>query len=83
MIDVLLVTSRACHLCDDAKVGLAELGRTFPLSVREVDIASPEGRAIFERFRPAMPPFVVIDGALFSFGRLPRKKLRRFLEKAA
>jgi hypothetical protein len=83
MIDVVLVTSPVCHLCEDAKEGLAELARTFPLSVTEVDLASPQGQAVFERFRPPMPPFVVIDGALFSFGRLPRKKLRRFLERAA
>ena len=30
-----------------------------------------------------MPPAVIVDGLLFSAGRLPRKKLRRRLERAA
>jgi len=51
--------------------------------VREVDIASAEGRRILERYRPPMPPAVLVDGELFSSGRLPRKKLRRYLERAA
>ncbi len=83
MIDVILVTAPICHLCVDARQGLADLAGTFPLSVREVDIASTEGQRLFARLHPPMPPFVVIDGELFSFGRLPRKKLRRFLERAA
>ncbi len=82
MVEVIVVTSTACHLCVDALEGLAELSADFPLSIREVDILSPEGIGLVERHRPAMPPAVVIDGELFSSGRLPRKKLRRSLEPA-
>ena len=80
MYDVTVLTSPACHLCEDALQALGELGRDFPLHVREIDMLSVEGRSLIQRFRPPMPPAVIIDGALFSFGRLPRKKLRRFLE---
>ncbi len=82
MHDVTLLTSPACHLCEDALQALEELGRDFPLSVCEIDMLSPEGRSLVQRFRPPMPPAVIIDGALFSFGRLPRKKLRRYLERS-
>lgn len=82
MVDVVLLTSPACHLCEDAKEALAELGREFPLAVREVGIGTPEGREIVERFRPPMPPAVVLNGSLFSSGRLPRKKLRKLLERS-
>jgi hypothetical protein len=81
MIDVVLVTSPACHLCEDALEGLNDLAREFQLSVREIEMGSPEGREIVERFRPPMPPAVLVGGELFSFGRLPRKKLRRLLER--
>lgn len=83
MIQVVVVTSPACHLCEDALEGLAELASEFQLSVREVALESYEGAALFERFRPPMPPAVIVDGQLFSAGRLPRKKLRHRLERAA
>lgn len=83
MVDVVVVTSSPCHLCEDALQALSELSREFPLSVREVDIQSPEGARIVAAHRPPVPPAVLVDGALFSSGRLPRKKLRRCLETAA
>jgi glutaredoxin-like protein DUF836 len=83
MVDVLVVTSPACHFCDDAIEALAGLARDYPLSVRAIPLESDEGRALFERFRPPMPPFVLVDGELFSAGRLPRKKLRKHLDAVA
>lgn len=83
MIDVLVLTSQACHLCRDALDALDDLARDYPLVVRTVDMATPEGEVLAGGFRPPMPPAVVIDGRLFSAGRLPRKKLRRLLETAA
>ena len=80
-IDVIVVRSPACHLCEDAIEALAEIGTTFPLDVRVVEIDSEDGRAIIARYRPALSPAVVIDGRLFSAGRLPRRKLRRTLER--
>lgn len=82
-MEVVLVRSPACHLCDDATEALGELGDEFPLRVRIVDVESPEGRVIVAEHRPALFPAVLIDGQLFSAGRLPRKKLRRLLERMA
>jgi hypothetical protein len=62
-------------------VALAGLAPAYGLAVREVPVESEEGRAVFERFHPPLPPFVLIDGELFSAGRLPRKKLRKHLER--
>lgn len=83
MREVVVLTSPACHLCEDALEALATLAPEFDLSVREIDIASPDGRSLAERFRPPLTPAVIVDGALFSSGRLPRRKLRRYLERAA
>ena len=83
MTDVVVLSSPACHLCEEALEALAELERRFPIRVREVGMDSPEGREQVRIHRPAMPPAVLVDGSLFSVGRLPRKKLRRLLERAA
>lgn len=79
----MVLTSPDCLLCADALGSLAELGREFPLRVREIEMTSPEGRRLVAAHRPAMPPAVIVRGELFSVGRLPRKKLRRLLERAA
>lgn len=81
MHDVIVVTSPACHLCEDALEALAELAPEHHLAVRAVGMLSPEGKELFDRFRASMPPAVIVDGVLFSSGRLPRKKLRRYLER--
>ena len=83
MTDVVVLSSPACYLCDDALETLAELGREFPIRVREVGIETPQGRELLRIHRPALPPALLVDGVLFSAGRLPRKKLRRLLERAA
>jgi hypothetical protein len=82
MVDVLVVTSPSCHLCEDALEVLEGLARAYPLSIRQTSIDSEEGRAVFERFHPPLPPFVVVDDELFSAGRLPRRKLHRYLERS-
>ncbi len=82
MIEVVVVSSPACHLCEDAVEALAELSNEFPLTVREVDIRSLEGEALVRAHRPPMPPAVLVNQELFSSGRLPRKKLRKLLEKS-
>lgn len=83
MTDVVVLSSPACHLCEDALETLAEFEREFAIRVREVGMETDEGRELLHIHRPAMPPAVLVDGALFSSGRLPRKKLRRLLERAA
>lgn len=80
---VTVAESPACHLCDDAKQALAALARDFPLTIRVVGIETEEGRALVAEHRPAMAPLVLVDGAFFSAGRLPRKKLIKLLQTRA
>ncbi len=77
--EVIVLTSPACHLCEEALEVLEGLRDELSLSIRAVEMGSPEGRVLVERFRPAVPPGVIVDGALFSSGRLPQRKLRRLL----
>jgi hypothetical protein len=79
---VTLVEAPACHLCDDAKSALAALAQSYPMTVHVVSIDSRPGRALMAHHRAPMSPLVLLDGAYFSSGRLPRRKLERRLAKA-
>ena len=76
---VTVVHAPACHLCDDAVEALGRVAARFPLRVDVVEIESTEGRRLVAEHRPAMNPLVLVDGARFSAGRLPRRKLERLL----
>ena len=82
-VHVTVVHAPACHFCDDAVGTLADLGATWPLVVRVVELESTEGALLVAEHRPAMNPLVLLDGAYFSSGRLPRKKLLKLLAARA
>jgi hypothetical protein len=79
--EIVVVTSPACHFCDDALAALSELDSDHGLRLRRVDITSAEGLALAALHRPAMYPMVLLDGEFFSAGRLPRGKLRKALAR--
>ena len=76
---VTVVRTAACHFCEDATAALHELNDEFPFTVVLIDATEPGGSALLREHRPAMFPLVLVDGAYFSAGRLPRGKLRKLL----
>ena len=72
---ITLVHTPACHFCADAQAALTELGREFAIRVDLVAADSDAGQALIGAHRPATFPLVLLDGAYFSAGRLPRRKL--------
>ena len=80
-VPVTLVHSAACHFCDDARAALDALALDFAIEVTEIDLESAEGAALIALHRPPLNPLVLIDGAYFSAGRLPRRKLVKLLEE--
>lgn len=80
-VRVTVVESEACHFCIDAHDLLAVLATAFPLTVDAVDVRTDTGRDLMARHRAAMSPLVLLDGAFFSSGRLPRRKLTKVLEQ--
>ncbi|NMM16788.1 MAG: glutaredoxin [Cellulomonas sp.] len=82
-VSVTVVHAEACHFCDEAERELTSLAEQFALAVRLVPLDSVEGWSLVDLHRPAMNPLVLVDGAYFSSGRLPRKKLARLLAARA
>jgi len=78
-VTVTLVHAPACHFCADARAVLDEFGREYDLAVELLELDSGAGQDLVARHRPAMFPLVLVDGAFFSAGRLPRGKLRALL----
>ena len=76
---VTVVESPACHYCAEAHQVLAALAATYPLVVDTVDARGDVGRLLMAEHRAAMSPLVLLDGAFFSHGRLPRRKLTKVL----
>jgi hypothetical protein len=79
MPTITLVHAPACQFCADAEAGLTSLALEFEFRVDLVAANSETGRVLVDGHRPAMFPLVLVDGAFFSQGRLPRRKLRALL----
>jgi len=77
---ITVVHTVACHYCADARAALDELSGQYRLRVDYIDATSPAGLGLLTRHRVPMFPLVLVDGQFFSYGRLPRGKLRRQLE---
>ena len=81
-VRVTLVGAPGCHYCRDAEEALATLGISGA-QIQHLDAASADGREFLNRYRAPMLPLVLVDGAFFSFGRLPRNKLLALLADRA
>lgn len=79
-VTVTVVHSPACHFCDDARAVLAEFATGYGIQVEWVGAGTPLGRDLVAGHRAALFPLVLVDGAFFSTGRLPRRKLRKLLD---
>lgn len=80
LIDIVLVTSESCHLCEKAKDALAELSQDYPLQVRTVDIMDPLGSRLARETRAPFPPLLFVNGELHGHGRLSPRRLQRQLD---
>jgi glutaredoxin len=78
-VQITVVESEACHFCEDARQVLAKLTPSFPLTIDTVDVHSETGQALMSLHRAPMSPLVLLNGAFFSSGRLPRRKLEKAL----
>ena len=79
MPSVTVVHAPACHFCVDAREVLDELAQNGLIQTEFVEADGASGLALVDAHRPTMFPLVLVDGAFFSQGRLPRRKLAALL----
>lgn len=82
MTTITLLTQDACGYCSHAKEVLARVARDHPIHVEEIPLASREGSALAAEHGIVFAPGVLVDGEVFSYGRLSEKKLLRKLSAA-
>lgn len=79
MTSITLLTQPSCSSCDRAKEILSRLVLEFPLTVQEVGLDTEEGKSLAIKHAVMFAPGVLIDGEMFSYGRLSENKLRKRL----
>lgn len=80
---IVVVSSPGCHFCADAETALTEIAADYPLAVTHPDAEAERGAALVRAAGAPLFPLVLVDGQVFSWGRLPRRKLRRLLGQRA
>jgi glutaredoxin len=80
-VQVTLLTQRHCALCDHAKDVLARVGQQYRLRITEASLDSEDGRQLAAYAGVVFAPGVLIEGQLFSFGRLSERRLVRDLDR--
>lgn len=81
MPDVTLLTQPSCSYCEHAKEILTRLANEYPLRVTEIGMQTEEGGKLAIKHAVLFAPGILLDGKLFSYGRLSEKKLRAQLER--
>jgi hypothetical protein len=79
MTEMTLLTQPACTLCDHAKTVLGRVSDDYELHITEVSMVDDPGLQLARDAGVMFAPGLLIDGELFSHGRLSEKKLRRHL----
>ncbi len=76
MVKVLVVTSEGCKPCSRVKRVLRELQYDMPdLTVKLVDLSSPDGSKLAMDNGILYPPAVFIEGKLFGKGKIDAEKM--------
>lgn len=81
MTEVTILTQASCVSCTQAKEIFSRLALEYPINVHEEDLNTEIGRALALKHGVMFAPGVLVNGKLFSFGRLSEKKLRKHLSE--
>lgn len=76
MIKILFLTMPGCHNCEAAKKIFDEIMPDFPkVKIEEIDMTTPEGQELVQKYGIMASPGIVINGELFSTGGVDKEKL--------
>lgn len=80
-INLTLLTSIGCVKCAQTKEILKKIAPDFPeLSIKEVDMTTPEGRELISKYVIMSSPGIIINNKLFSMGGTTEQELRNKLQ---
>ncbi len=76
-IKIKFLTMEGCHNCEAAKKVFDEIMPEFSdkAEVEEIDMTTPEGMELVQKFGIMASPGIVINDELFSSGGVDREKL--------
>lgn len=80
MLEITLLTQPSCSYCDHAKEILTRLASQYPLRINEIGLRTEEGEKLAIKHAVMFAPGILLDGKLFSYGRLSEKKLKAHLD---
>ena len=76
MLTVTIYSRPGCHLCDDMKAVVANVARTIPLSMTEVDISTDP---LLEAQYGLEIPVLMVEGKKAAKYRVGEDELRKIL----
>lgn len=81
MAKLQFLTMPDCHICEEVKEVLAEIKPDFPgLEIKEIDMTTPEGLEMVQKYSIMTSPGIVINGEFFSSGGVNKNKLTEKLK---
>lgn len=82
MINVQFVTVPGCHECAKAKKIFEELKPLYPeMQVAEIDVSTPEGMELVQKYGIMSSPGIIVNGELFSTGALNKDEFIKKLDE--
>ena len=76
MDTIQFLTMVNCHSCEEVKKVFDEIMPDFPkVKVDEIDITTPEGQKLVQKYSVMASPGIIINGELFSTGGVSKEKL--------
>tara|TARA_B100000508_G_scaffold60333_1_gene47023 strand:+ start:80236 stop:80493 length:258 start_codon:yes stop_codon:yes gene_type:complete len=78
MIKVTLVRPEGCHHCKEVKNTLEGMRDEFPdISIEEIDMVTPEGRELVQKYQMLSSPGILINDEFFAFGGATEEQFRK------
>lgn len=81
-VNVTLITTVNCHLCEELKAGVEKLAHEHALTIQEVGWADGAGRQLVERDGVPFPPALYVNGVFRGYGRFSERRLRQILTQS-
>jgi glutaredoxin len=70
------LTMPGCHNCETAKKIFDEIMPNFSgVEIEEIDMTTPKGQELVQKYGVMASPGIVINGELFSAGGVDKEKL--------